>query len=246
MMNLALWLKKNGFKADQVQTFYPSPMATATAMYHTGLNPLKGISRRPKADGARREGGHRARREAPPLHKAFLRWHDPANWPLLREALKAHGPRRPHRQRQAAPDPELPAGHRRQLPERAAQELHARRREDLAGDEGAGADAAHRVAAAPGWRRAGAARGELSEAAVGVAACEMLERDGCWLASRPRKPMLAFPRTSLCASPNGGPAALAARAAISRCRCHAATIFVPAAGAQDARSASCQISRSAD
>ena len=48
MMNLALWLKKNGFKADQVQTFYPSPMATATAMYHTDLNPLKGISRDPK------------------------------------------------------------------------------------------------------------------------------------------------------------------------------------------------------
>jgi radical SAM superfamily enzyme YgiQ (UPF0313 family) len=45
MMNLAIWLKRNGFKADQVQTFYPSPMATATAMYHSGLNPLKGISR---------------------------------------------------------------------------------------------------------------------------------------------------------------------------------------------------------
>jgi radical SAM superfamily enzyme YgiQ (UPF0313 family) len=45
MMNLAVWLKKNGFRADQVQTFYPSPMATATAMYHTGLNPLKGVHR---------------------------------------------------------------------------------------------------------------------------------------------------------------------------------------------------------
>jgi uncharacterized radical SAM protein YgiQ len=39
MMHLALWLKKNGFRADQVQTFYPSPMATATAMYHSGRNP---------------------------------------------------------------------------------------------------------------------------------------------------------------------------------------------------------------
>ncbi|MBX3602867.1 MAG: YgiQ family radical SAM protein [Rubrivivax sp.] len=88
MMNLALWLKKNGFKADQVQTFYPSPMATATAMYHTGLNPLAGIHR----DAARSEKvdivrGERRRR----LHKAFLRWHDPANWPLLREALKDMG-----------------------------------------------------------------------------------------------------------------------------------------------------------
>jgi radical SAM superfamily enzyme YgiQ (UPF0313 family) len=35
----------NGFRADQVQTFYPSPMATATAMYHSGRNPLKGMSR---------------------------------------------------------------------------------------------------------------------------------------------------------------------------------------------------------
>lgn len=88
MMNLALWLKRNGFKADQVQTFYPSPMATATAMYHTDLNPLKGISR----DSRRAEKvdivrGERRRR----LHKAFLRWHDPNNWPLLREALKAMG-----------------------------------------------------------------------------------------------------------------------------------------------------------
>ncbi len=88
MMNLALWLKKNGFKADQVQTFYPSPMATATAMYHTDLNPLKGISRiegrSEKVDIVR---GERRRR----LHKAFLRWHDPNNWPLLRDALKQMG-----------------------------------------------------------------------------------------------------------------------------------------------------------
>ncbi len=88
MMNLALWLKKNGFKADQVQTFYPSPMATATAMYHTDLNPLKGISRDPaRAEKVDIVRGDKRRR----LHKAFLRWHDPANWPLLREALKQMG-----------------------------------------------------------------------------------------------------------------------------------------------------------
>jgi uncharacterized radical SAM protein YgiQ len=88
MMNLAIWLKRNGFKADQVQTFYPSPMATATAMYHSDLNPLKGISRDPKrAERVDIVRGEKRRR----LHKAFLRWHDPANWPLLREALKAMG-----------------------------------------------------------------------------------------------------------------------------------------------------------
>jgi uncharacterized radical SAM protein YgiQ len=92
MMNLALWLKRNGFKADQVQTFYPSPMATATAMYHSGLNPLKGVSRQLDGPTARAERvdivrGEKRRR----LHKAFLRWHDPNNWPLLREALEAMG-----------------------------------------------------------------------------------------------------------------------------------------------------------
>ncbi len=88
MMNLAVWLKKNGFRADQVQTFYPSPMATATAMYHSGMNPLKGISRdETRAERVDIVRGEKRRR----LHKAFLRYHDPNNWPLLRDALKAMG-----------------------------------------------------------------------------------------------------------------------------------------------------------
>ena len=85
MMNLALWLKRNGFRADQVQTFYPSPMATATAMYHSGKNPLKKVTR--DSEPVDIVKGERRRR----LHKAFLRYHDPNNWPLLREALKAMG-----------------------------------------------------------------------------------------------------------------------------------------------------------
>jgi radical SAM superfamily enzyme YgiQ (UPF0313 family) len=85
MMNLALWLKRNGFRADQVQTFYPSPMATATAMYHSGRNPLRRIGRASETVDIVR--GDRRRR----LHKAFLRYHDPNNWPLLRDALKAMG-----------------------------------------------------------------------------------------------------------------------------------------------------------
>jgi uncharacterized radical SAM protein YgiQ len=86
MMNLALWLKKNRYKADQVQAFLPSPMATATAMYHTGLNPLKRL-RRGQTERVTVPRGLKVRR----LHKAFLRWHDPANWPLLREALRRMG-----------------------------------------------------------------------------------------------------------------------------------------------------------
>ena len=85
MMNLALWLKTNGFRADQVQAFYPSPMATATAMYHSGKNPLRKVSY--KSDGVATVKGERQRR----LHKAFLRYHDPKNWPLLREALSEMG-----------------------------------------------------------------------------------------------------------------------------------------------------------
>jgi uncharacterized radical SAM protein YgiQ len=85
MMNLAIWLKKNGFRADQVQTFYPSPMATATTMYHTNKNPLRKITRDSETVDIVR--GDKRRR----LHKAFLRYHDANNWPLLREALKAMG-----------------------------------------------------------------------------------------------------------------------------------------------------------
>jgi uncharacterized radical SAM protein YgiQ len=85
MMNLAVWLKSNGFRADQVQTFYPSPMATATAMYHTSRNPLARVTRVSETVDIVR--GDRRRR----LHKAFLRYHDPNNWPMLREALKNMG-----------------------------------------------------------------------------------------------------------------------------------------------------------
>ena len=85
MMNLALWLKKNNFRLDQVQTFLPTPMALATTMYHTERNPLRKLSRSSEHVGTVRNGTQRK------LHKAFLRYHDPNNWPLLREALKAMG-----------------------------------------------------------------------------------------------------------------------------------------------------------
>ena len=85
MLELALWLKKNGFRADQVQAFLPSPMATATAMYHSGKNPLKRVTH--TSEEVRIPKGIKVRR----LHKAFLRYHDPDNWPVLREALRQMG-----------------------------------------------------------------------------------------------------------------------------------------------------------
>ena len=112
MLNLALWLKRNGFRADQVQAFLPSPMSIATAMYHSGKDTLHKVSRTigeasapAHAPRLRPVGEASAPAHAPRLrpvgdipvpksfkqrrlHKAFLRYHDPKNWPLLREALK--------------------------------------------------------------------------------------------------------------------------------------------------------------
>ncbi len=83
MLNLALWLKQNGLRLDQVQTFLPSPMSLATAMYHSGADPMRPMAKEQVFSAK----GLRQRR----LHKAFLRYHDKENWPLLREALKAMG-----------------------------------------------------------------------------------------------------------------------------------------------------------
>jgi len=85
MLNLALWLKANNFRLDQVQTFLPTPMALATTMWHSRKNPLKRVGRDTEAVETARAGRQRK------VHKAFLRYHDPENWPLLREALKDMG-----------------------------------------------------------------------------------------------------------------------------------------------------------
>ncbi|WP_211364256.1 YgiQ family radical SAM protein [Propionivibrio limicola] len=85
MLNLALWLKRNDFRLDQVQTFLPTPMAIASAMYHSQRNPLKKVARNSPLVETIRSGRQRK------LQKAFLRYHDPENWPLLREALKEMG-----------------------------------------------------------------------------------------------------------------------------------------------------------
>jgi len=85
MLELALWLKENGYRADQVQAFLPGPMATATAMYFTGRNPLRRVTR--SSERVHVPKGLKIRR----LHKAFLRYHDANNWPMLRDALRRMG-----------------------------------------------------------------------------------------------------------------------------------------------------------
>ncbi|MDV6251786.1 YgiQ family radical SAM protein [Vibrio sp. EA2] len=86
MLNLALWLKKNNFECDQVQNFYPSPMCNATSMYYSETNPLKRVKYKQREDVPVAKGERQRR-----LHKALLRYHDPANWPMIREALISMG-----------------------------------------------------------------------------------------------------------------------------------------------------------
>ena len=90
MVNLALWLKENNFKLDQVQNFYPSPLANATTLYHTEINSLRNITSKNLAKDsgsvAVPKGAIQRR-----LHKAILRYHDANNWPEIRAALTKMG-----------------------------------------------------------------------------------------------------------------------------------------------------------
>ena len=85
MINLAQWLKAHKFRLDQVQNFYPSPMATATTMYHTEIDTLHKVKKQNEIVPIAR--GEKERR----LHKAILRYHDPKNWKMIRHALKDMG-----------------------------------------------------------------------------------------------------------------------------------------------------------
>jgi uncharacterized radical SAM protein YgiQ len=80
MIELALWLKSQGYRPRQVQDFIPTPMSIASAMYWTGLDPLTG------------EPVHVARglREKK-LQKALLLYWSREWWALAREALAEAG-----------------------------------------------------------------------------------------------------------------------------------------------------------
>ena len=85
MLNLSIWLKEHNFKPDQVQTFYPSPMALATAMYYSERNPLAKVRYKSEKVSVCKDLDQRR------LQKAFLRYHDEKNWPVLRQALQKLG-----------------------------------------------------------------------------------------------------------------------------------------------------------
>ena len=103
MLELALWLKKNGFRADQVQAFLPSPMATATAMYHSGKNPLKRVGR------AQRRGRHPEGHQGAPPAQGIPALSRSGELAGAARGIEAHGPRGFDRQRQTAPHSRLPA-----------------------------------------------------------------------------------------------------------------------------------------
>ena len=79
-VELALYLKKNGMRPRQVQDFIPTPMAVATTMYYTGIDPLTGEP----VPVARELRDKR-------LMKALVFYWDAQHWPLAREALKKAG-----------------------------------------------------------------------------------------------------------------------------------------------------------
>ena len=85
MINLALWLKHNNLTVDQVQTFYPSPMSLATAMYHSKHNPLKKVKYKNKAVHTARSIEQRR------LQKSILRYHSEDQWDTLRETFEKMG-----------------------------------------------------------------------------------------------------------------------------------------------------------
>lgn len=82
MIHLAQWLKKHNFRVDQVQNFYPTPMAVSTTMFYTGFDPTKKID--PSLKPIFSVTGEIKRR----IQKAILRYHDPNNWDLIRTVLK--------------------------------------------------------------------------------------------------------------------------------------------------------------
>ena len=80
MIELAVFLKRNGYKPDQVQDFIPSPFDIAACMYHTGLDPMT-------KQEVRVTKGLRDRR----MQRALLQFFKPENYFEVRRALEQAG-----------------------------------------------------------------------------------------------------------------------------------------------------------
>lgn len=80
MIELALFLKRSGYRPDKVQDFIPSPMDIATCMYHTGLDPMTGQEVYVPRNGRDRR-----------LQRALLHYFKPENYLDVRAALQEAG-----------------------------------------------------------------------------------------------------------------------------------------------------------
>lgn len=80
MIDLAIYLKKNGHRPDAVQDFIPSPMDLAATMYHTGLDPLS-------MEPVKIARSMRDRK----MQRALLQFFKPENWFEVRRALVESG-----------------------------------------------------------------------------------------------------------------------------------------------------------
>jgi uncharacterized radical SAM protein YgiQ len=79
-VDLALWLKARNLRPRQVQDFIPTPMAMATTMFFTGIDPLTMEPVKVVTDLREKK-----------MMKSLLYWWDPAHHPLAREALRKAG-----------------------------------------------------------------------------------------------------------------------------------------------------------
>ncbi len=80
MIDLAIFLKRNGYRPDQVQDFIPAPFDIATCMYHTGIEPM---TRKPV-----HVDKHLRNRK---LQRALMQFFKPENYFQVREALEQAG-----------------------------------------------------------------------------------------------------------------------------------------------------------
>jgi uncharacterized radical SAM protein YgiQ len=80
MIQLALFLKRNNFRPEQVQDFYPVPFDVATCMYHTGIDPMT------REEVYVAKGAHERR-----LQRSLLQFYKPENYFDVREALQQAG-----------------------------------------------------------------------------------------------------------------------------------------------------------
>ena len=116
MIDLAVFLKRNGYRPDQVQDFIPAPFDVATAMYYTGIDPF---TKKPV---------HVAKATARPQTAAGADAVLQAG-ELLRSprSAAASGPKRPDRQRLRLPDPIDPAARGPRSPPQRRQRALPRR-----------------------------------------------------------------------------------------------------------------------